>query len=198
MPEDKSERKGFVSFSSLSATPAPLRSPGCPPPAATAPGAPATPGSASLPVGHHRKRPFDNRFCRQPKPLAVVTEDPDGRSAPAAEDKQAAGKRIGVEFLPAQLRDSVDALPAIDGFNRNQDADLRRDLDHEAASHNARLKPAKSAAVAPFQWIRSLPFRPSSSIVHSDAPTACGTIISTNAGGIRSIGHRSGRKSCAA
>jgi hypothetical protein len=28
---------------------------------------------------------------------------------------------------------------------------LRCDLDHEAASHNARVKPARSAAVAPIQ-----------------------------------------------
>lgn len=54
-------------------------------------------------------------------------------------------------FSRHRLRDSINTLAAIDGFNRNQDADLRCDLDHEAASHNALLKPARSAAVAPFQ-----------------------------------------------
>src|SRR6266516_3826320 len=41
MPENKAERKSFVAtvLNSLSATPARLRSPGCPPPTATAPGA---------------------------------------------------------------------------------------------------------------------------------------------------------------
>src|ERR1035441_6243133 len=41
MPEKKAERKNFVSiiFNSLSAIPVRLRSPGCPPPAVTAPGA---------------------------------------------------------------------------------------------------------------------------------------------------------------
>ena len=48
---------------------------------------------------------------------------------------------------------------------------------------STRLSVATSAAVAPFQWIRSLPLRPSSSIVQSRR-SAAGASSSTNVGGI--------------
>ena len=32
---------------------------------------------------------------------------------------------------------------AVDGFNRNQDAQLRRDLNQDADSHNSRLSVAR-------------------------------------------------------
>ena len=65
-----------------------------------------------------------------------------------AEDKQVAGKRIGVQFLPAQLRDSIDSLAATDGFNRNQDADLCCDLDHEASLLTGRDQAIKGEEIA--------------------------------------------------
>src|SRR5689334_24579204 len=45
--------------------------------------------------------PFGQSLSCQPKPLAIELEDPDGGSTPAAEDKQVTGKWIGVQFLPA-------------------------------------------------------------------------------------------------
>jgi len=42
----------------------------------------------------------------------------------------------------------VNAFPAIDRFDRNRNAHLRRDLDQQAASHNARLRLARSEAEA--------------------------------------------------
>ena len=57
-----------------------------------------------------------------------------------------------------------------------------RDRDQDATSHNARLRPARSAAEAPFNWIRIVPRRPSSSIVHSGTETARGVSSSTNVG----------------
>ena len=47
-------------------------------------------------------------------------------------------------------------LPSM-AFYRNQDAQLRRDLDQDADSHNSRLSVARYEAEAPFNWIRSLP-----------------------------------------
>jgi len=41
------------------------------------------------------------------------------------ENKQAARKRIGRKFLPAQLSQRIYALPSVDGFKRNQDAQLK-------------------------------------------------------------------------
>src|ERR1700722_3973871 len=104
---------------------------------------------------------FRQTLGGNPESLAIVRQDSDSFAASAAEDKQAAGKRIGREFLPAQLRQRIYALPSVDGFNRNQDAQLRRDLNQDADSHKARLSTARSEARAPFNWIRSLPRRPS-------------------------------------
>src|SRR5580704_13980354 len=73
-------------------------------------------------------------------------------------------------------------FPAVDRLDRNQDAHLRRDLDQDAAPHNARLSAARSDAEAPFNWIRTVPCRPSSSIVHSGIEMARGVNSSTNAG----------------
>ena len=86
---------------------------------------------------------FRQALCGHPKPLPVIREDPDRFAAAAAEDKQAARKRIGRKFLPAQLRQRIYALPSVDGFNSNLDAQLRRDLDQDTDSHNSRLSTAR-------------------------------------------------------
>src|SRR5215472_1468144 len=88
---------------------------------------------------------------------------------------------IGIQFLPAQLRQPINPLAQIDCLNGNQDAHLRRYLNH-FDSHMARLNPASSAPVTPFHWMRSLPWGPSNSIRHSDAP-APSVNNSRNAGG---------------
>ena len=94
-----------------------------------------------------RRPPFESAFGKalsgDPEPLAVIGEDSDRLAAAAAEDEQAAGKRIGIELLTAELGERVDALPAVDGFNRNQDAQLRRDLNQDADSSNSRLSVAR-------------------------------------------------------
>jgi hypothetical protein len=61
-------------------------------------------------------------LCSKPKPLFVIREDTNCLTAAAAENKQAAGKRIGVELLAAELRQRVNPLPAVDSLYRNQDA----------------------------------------------------------------------------
>jgi hypothetical protein len=57
--------------------------------------------------------------------LPVIREDPDRLAAAAAEDKQAAGEWVGIEFLAAELGQRIDSLPCVNGFDRNQDAQLR-------------------------------------------------------------------------
>src|SRR5450631_2485713 len=115
--------------------------------------------------------PLRQPFLRQPEPLAVIDQDADRRSTAAPEYKQASREGICLEFVLAQSGERVDALPAIDRFDRYQDAHLRRDLDH-ADSHNARLSPARSGTVAPFHWMRILPRGPSISMTHSVGLTA--------------------------
>src|ERR1019366_9051163 len=118
-----------------------------------------------------------------PKPLAVISEDSDRLAAAAAEGEQAAGKRIGIELLTAELRQSINPLPSVDGFNRNQDAQLRRDLNQDADSNNSRLSVARYEAGAFFSRIVSLPPRPSSSTVHLGSCCGCGATSATNSGG---------------
>src|SRR5579863_5327979 len=68
---------------------------------------------------------FRQTFGRQPETLTVVGQDTDGLRAPAAEDKQAAGKRIGIQLLAAKLRQRIDAFSAVDGFDRHLNPRLR-------------------------------------------------------------------------
>jgi len=46
-----------------------------------------------------------------------------------------------------------DPESAVDRLDRHQYAHLRRDLDQDATSHNARLSPARSDVEASFNWI---------------------------------------------
>jgi hypothetical protein len=94
-----------------------------------------------------RRPPFETAFGKalrgNPESLAVIGEDSDRLAAAAAEDEQAAGKRIGIELLAAELGEGVDPLPCVNGFDRNQDAQLRCDLDQDADSSNSRLSVAR-------------------------------------------------------
>src|SRR6266545_1119036 len=54
-------------------------------------------GSARPPL----KSSLRQAFLRQPEPLSVIDENPDGRSTSAAEENQASGKGICLEFLAA-------------------------------------------------------------------------------------------------
>jgi hypothetical protein len=91
--------------------------------------------------------PFETAFGKalrgNPEPLAIVRQDSDCFAAAAAEDEQAAGKRIGIEFLAAELGERIDPLPSVNGFDRNQNAQVRCDLDQDADSSNSRLSVAR-------------------------------------------------------
>ena len=103
-------------------------------------------------------------------------------SPPAAENEQASGERIGAQFFAAQLRQSINAFPQVDGLDGYQNAHLRRDLNH-ADSHSTRLSPARSGVMYPFHWTRILPRGRSNSMTHSALPPVPGVSNSTNAAG---------------
>src|SRR5436309_1759398 len=122
-------------------------------------------------------------FCGQPKPLAIVLQNSDGRATPRPEDKQVARKWIGVQFLPAELGDGVDTLSSINSLHRNQNTDLRRDLNHPSISRQARNRLTQSGGADAFHWMRILrPLGHSKSMAHSSSGAACGAVSSTNAG----------------
>src|ERR1039457_1971115 len=118
--------------------------------------------------------PLRQPFLRQPEPLAVIDQDTDRGPATAPEYKQASREGICPEFVLAQPGERIDALPAIDRFDRNQDAHVRCDLNH-ADSHNDRLSPARSGAVDPFLWMRTFARGPSNSMTHSVRPGTGGS-----------------------
>ena len=63
--------------------------------------------------------PFGKAFLRQPEPLSVIDQDLERGCAAAAEQEHAAGKRIGGQFLAAQLGERIDAFASIhclDGY----------------------------------------------------------------------------------
>src|SRR5947209_7015270 len=88
-------------------------------------------------------------FLCEPKSLAVIDQNADRRSAPAAEHKHATGKWVRLKLLFAQPRQRIDSLSSVHGFDRDQNLHLRRDLDH-ICSMIIRLSWARSDAVIPF------------------------------------------------
>src|SRR6266536_4795675 len=96
------------------------------------------PSSRLLATRPPDKPPFREPLLRQLKPLAVVGENANRRSPPAAEHKQASREGILLELLLAQPGQRVDALPSIHGLDRHQNAHLRCDLYH-LVSQSARL-----------------------------------------------------------
>src|SRR5215471_12698714 len=125
--------------------------------------------------------PLGQALGGQPESLAIVGQDPDRPRTAVAEDEQTAGKRIGVQFLPAELRQGIYPLASVDRLNGDQYAQLRRDLDHNTNSTNVRLKLTTSAALA-LSSIRILARRPSISIAHCATAVASGAINSINDG----------------
>jgi hypothetical protein len=60
---------------------------------------------------------FRQAFGRKPEPLTVIGQDLDRRPAAAAKDKHAAGKRVGIQLLAAQLRETINTFSCINGFD---------------------------------------------------------------------------------
>src|SRR4051812_5412107 len=74
--------------------------------------------------------PFGKTFLSEPESLTVIDEHFDRSRAAAAKYKQAIGERIGREFLLAQRYQPINALAEVDRVDGDQNAHLRRDLDH--------------------------------------------------------------------
>lgn len=66
----------------------------------------------------------------EPKPLTVIAKDPEGGPRSVAENEKDSAERVGIERLPADAAQSVDAGPKVNGIYANQDAHLGSDLDH--------------------------------------------------------------------
>jgi hypothetical protein len=65
-----------------------------------------------------------------PKPLTVISEDSEGGPRSVAENEESTAERVGLEHLPADTAQSVDAVSEVNGFYANQDTQLGCDLNH--------------------------------------------------------------------
>lgn len=79
----------------------------------------------------------------EPESLAVIGQQFYGCAPAVAEDEQTAGEGVSGQLLPTKLCEGIDPLAAVYRFDRNQDAELRCDLDQDADSNSSRLSVAR-------------------------------------------------------
>ena len=68
----------------------------------------------------------------QPKTLAIIGHQSQRGAPPIPEDHDTTGEGIGREAISADASQPVQALPEVDGLDGDQNAHLRRELDHRA------------------------------------------------------------------
>src|SRR5208282_28277 len=125
---------------------------------------------------------FGEALRRQPESLPVIDQHLNRGCAPAAEHEQVTRKWIGIQLLPTQLGQRVNALAEIDRLHRHQNPHLRRDLNHPSVSRQTRSRLAQSGGVDAFHWMRIFaPREDSNSMTHSSSAAGGGVISSTNA-----------------
>jgi hypothetical protein len=112
--------------------------------------------------------PGRKTFLRQPESLAIIRKTFNRRPPAVSKNKQAAGKRILLQYRFTNPGKPIDPVSEINRFHRHQDPHLRGDLDHCRVLQNRLLRAFRSGVPVPLRWIRIFaPFRASSSMVHS-------------------------------
>ena len=66
----------------------------------------------------------------QPKPMAIIDQQFESRRGTIAEDVQGAGKRVLLPPVTAEGDEGVNTLAKIDRFDRQQNPQLRYQLEH--------------------------------------------------------------------
>ena len=75
-------------------------------------------------------------FGAEPKSLASVDQEFEGRAGAVAKDVDRAAQGILSEGLATHGGQPIDALTEIDGGQRDKDATLRSELQHQRLSRN--------------------------------------------------------------
>jgi hypothetical protein len=83
------------------------------------------------------------------KSLAIVDQRLDGGAAAISEDIHCARKWVGLQLLFAYPRQTVDAAAKVNCLDRDQDAHLRRQLDHRVEDQKTLLRAVRSGAALP-------------------------------------------------
>lgn len=76
------------------------------------------------------KRPLRQTLLAKPEPITIIHEHLDRCRSMVPKDKDAARKRVRSEYMPADLRQSVNPFAEIHRLDGQQNPHLRRDLDH--------------------------------------------------------------------
>src|ERR1035437_1334409 len=108
-------------------------------------------------------------FLAEPKALAVIHEDLKGATTTVGEHEQRAGHRVQVKPLPANLHQPVNAFAKIYRLHRQQQAHLRRELNHARCLQSPWAK-ARAAALSlcVSRRVGFEPWRSSSSMTHCE------------------------------
>jgi len=134
-------------------------------------------------LGPKSKFPCGQPLLHQPESLTIVRKALYGCSPTVSENKQAAGKRISLQYRFADSGESIYAVSKIDGFHCHQDSHLRCNLDHRLPLQNVSLRSFRSGVPIPLRWIRIFaPFRFSHSMIHSEVDPEAAGLSSINAG----------------
>jgi hypothetical protein len=67
----------------------------------------------------------------QPKALAIVRQESDGRAASVAKDEDGAREGIGLKRLAAESSQGVDALSKVYRLDGDENSHVRSYLDHD-------------------------------------------------------------------
>ncbi len=102
--------------------------------------------AALLPGGPEAETPLGKPLVTKPKSSPVETKQADHRPVAVAEDEDRSLERVAGEFLPAQLRQAIDALAEVCRIHRDEDLHVGRDLDHVRGPRKSRVRVERSAA----------------------------------------------------
>ena len=76
------------------------------------------------------KRPLGQTLLAKPEPLAVIHQRLDRCRSMIPKHKDAARKGVRSQYMPTDLRQSVNPFAEIHRLDGQQNPHLRRDLDH--------------------------------------------------------------------
>lgn len=125
--------------------------------------------------------PARQSLLTEPKPLAVVAQELEGRLAAVAKNKHGPRKWVCFEHLAADVGKAVDAFAEVDRFRAGKDAHLRADLDHRPWLTKQLMMGARpEAAAASISIFSSKPAGERSCTTHGESENKGGAFTSTN------------------
>ena len=124
-------------------------------------------GAQNLSFGPPAESSLRKALVAKPKPLTVISHYTNGRSLPVREHKYSAREGIGLEYLPADAAQAIDAGPKVHRIYSHKDTHLRSYLDH-GLLQNVLAASTSPASTAPLTLMRILaPSGRSTSMIHS-------------------------------